>query len=253
MHSAVQTYKSDFYLSDLQCNVSSSSNFNDIHIRDFIHEVRHDPSRPGYGSALQLHSDVNIPPVQGEELSDDIDVRPIPTLIRFFAADGQAGLFQTEVFVYVRRPFYINGDQDGYPQLVVTAFSVDCHPGCLTDLEAYSKPCLSAAPPSVSFQGTVIRVGDAMDRGPTLLHYDLKVVTYSSSARSQHHFTVRACLKNGKWAMAIHPLWQARAKLMPLPPHSLPEFRHLRGLWRAWISTVQGWWPLHHLRGPAAT
>jgi hypothetical protein len=40
-----------------------------------------------------------------------------------------------------------------------------------------------------------------MNRGPTLLHYDLKVVTYSNSTRSQHHFTIRAYLKNGKrWA-----------------------------------------------------
>ena len=37
-----------------------------------------------------------------------------------------------------------------------------------------------------------------MNRGPTLLHYDLKVVTYSNSTKSQHHFTVRVYLKNGK-------------------------------------------------------
>ena len=81
------------FLDDPHDNMSSSSCFTDIHVRDFVHEVRHDPSRPGYDSALQLHSDVNIPPVQGEELSDDVDVKSVPTLVRFFVTNGQADLF----------------------------------------------------------------------------------------------------------------------------------------------------------------
>ena len=121
---ALFSIKFSIFLDNLQGDMSSSS-FTDIHVRDFVHEVRPDPTRPGYDSALQLHSEVNIPPVQGEELSDDIDVKPVPTLIRFFVTNGQADLFQSGVFVYVRGPFYVDGEQDGYPQLVVNAFSVD--------------------------------------------------------------------------------------------------------------------------------
>ena len=58
-------------------------------IRDFVNEVGRDPTRPEYDSALQLHSNVHVPSVQGEELSDDFDTRNIPTLIRFFAPAGQ--------------------------------------------------------------------------------------------------------------------------------------------------------------------
>jgi len=64
----------------------------------------------------QLHAGVNIPSVQGEELSDDINVKPVPSLIRFFASNGQAVLFQTGTFTYARCPFYIDGEQDGFPQ-----------------------------------------------------------------------------------------------------------------------------------------
>ena len=68
---------------------------------------------------------MNISSVQGEELSDDIDVKPVPSLIRLFASTGQADLFQTGVFIYARGPFYLDGEQNGFPQLMVNAFSVD--------------------------------------------------------------------------------------------------------------------------------
>jgi len=41
---------------------------------------RRDPSRPTYDVALQLSASVNVPPIQGEELSDDFDIVKIPTL-----------------------------------------------------------------------------------------------------------------------------------------------------------------------------
>src|ERR1700719_4662384 len=49
--------------------------------RDFVNEVGRDPTRPEYDSALQLHSNVHVPSVQGGELSDNFDTRNIPTLI----------------------------------------------------------------------------------------------------------------------------------------------------------------------------
>jgi hypothetical protein len=55
----------------------STNCFTNIHVRDFVNEVARDPTRPGYDSALQLHSNVHVPSVQGEELSDDFDCRNI--------------------------------------------------------------------------------------------------------------------------------------------------------------------------------
>ncbi|KAN0084846.1 hypothetical protein V8E54_001313 [Elaphomyces granulatus] len=40
--------------------------------------------------------------------------------------------------------------------------------------------------------------GGAMNRGATLLHYDFRVVTYTSSTKSLNQFTIRAYLNNGK-------------------------------------------------------
>jgi hypothetical protein len=105
--------------------MSSTNNFTNIHVRDFVNEVSRDPTRPGYDSALQLHTDINIPPVHGEELSDDFDIVPIPALIRFFAPTGQMDLYQPSVFVYATGPFNMNGTQDAVPQMVINAFSVD--------------------------------------------------------------------------------------------------------------------------------
>src|SRR5467141_3904901 len=109
----------------LPSNMSSTNNFTDVHIRDFIEEVRRDPTRPGYDSALQLHADVNVPPVQGEELSDDVDFLPIPTLIRYFAPGGQVDLYQPTIFVYARGQFRMSNSQDGLPQILVNAFAAD--------------------------------------------------------------------------------------------------------------------------------
>jgi hypothetical protein len=37
-----------------------------------------------------------------------------------------------------------------------------------------------------------------MNRGATLLHYDFRVVTYTSGTKSLNEFTIRACLNNGE-------------------------------------------------------
>ena len=57
----------------------SNNAFTNIHIRDFINEVGRDPTRPGYDSPT-LHSNMHIPSVQGEELSDDFDPKKYPYL-----------------------------------------------------------------------------------------------------------------------------------------------------------------------------
>lgn len=101
------------------------SSFTDFHLRDFVYEVRRDPSRPSYESALQLHLDINIPGVQGEERSDDVEVRPIPALVRYFAPAGQIDLYREGVFIYARGSFTITSTQDVVPQLVATAYSAD--------------------------------------------------------------------------------------------------------------------------------
>lgn len=51
--------------------MSTTNNFTDFHLRGFVIETGQDPTRPGYDSALQLKENINIPAVQGEELSDD--------------------------------------------------------------------------------------------------------------------------------------------------------------------------------------
>jgi hypothetical protein len=102
----------------------STNCFTNIHIRDFINEVGRDPTRPEYDSALQLHSNVHVPSVQGEELSDNFDTRNIPTLIRFFAPAGQVDQFKTNGFVYTTASFNII-NQDGFPQLLVNTFSAN--------------------------------------------------------------------------------------------------------------------------------
>ncbi|KAN0086376.1 hypothetical protein V8E54_000064 [Elaphomyces granulatus] len=58
-----------------------------MNLRDFIEEVGVDPSRPDMSSALQLKTSLNIPPLQAEEHCEDIDLSPIPTLIRLFLVE----------------------------------------------------------------------------------------------------------------------------------------------------------------------
>ncbi|KAN0068200.1 hypothetical protein V8E54_013770 [Elaphomyces granulatus] len=60
----------------------------------------------------------------------------------------------------------------------------------------YYKHCPGEAPPSLTFQGAVVRSGGAMNRGATLLHYDFKICTYNSATKTQAQFTIRAYLKN---------------------------------------------------------
>ena len=102
----------------------STNNFTDIHIRDFIHEVRPDPTRLGYDSAIQLHALINVPEVQGEERSDDVDFAPIPALIRFFAPSSRIDSFKPGAFVYARGSFWIENTQDG-PRMIVSGYDTD--------------------------------------------------------------------------------------------------------------------------------
>jgi hypothetical protein len=76
-----------------------------------------DPTRPGYDGALQLHSNLNIPPVQGEELSDDIDIVGIPALIRIFTGISSMDRYKPNVFVYATGSFNVNTSLDGLPQI----------------------------------------------------------------------------------------------------------------------------------------
>jgi hypothetical protein len=61
--------------------------------------------------------------------------------------------------------------------------------------------CPAAAPPTVTFQGTVTHSGGTLNRGATLLHYDLQVAVYNNFTKTQATFMVRAYFKNGRrWA-----------------------------------------------------
>ena len=95
-----------------------------MNLRDFVEEVGVDPSRPGMSSALQLKTSLNIPPLQAEEHCDDIDISPVPTLIRLFCPAGQLHSFQQEVFIYAWGQFHVVCGSDE-TQIVIYAYSVD--------------------------------------------------------------------------------------------------------------------------------
>ncbi|KAN0083614.1 hypothetical protein V8E54_002702 [Elaphomyces granulatus] len=133
--------------------MATTNNFTNIHIRDFVQEIQHDPTRPGYDGALQLHSNLNIPPVQGEELSDDIDIVGIPALIRIFTGIGSRDRYKPNVFVYATGSFNVNTSPDGLPLIVITTFASDCHPGDPAKDPLYYKRCPGEAPPTLTFQG----------------------------------------------------------------------------------------------------
>jgi hypothetical protein len=90
-----------------------------MNLRDFIEEVGVDPSRPD-----QLKTSLNIPPLQAEEHCDDIDISPVPTLVRLFCPAGQLHSFQQEVFVYAWGQFHVVCGSDE-TQIVIYADSVD--------------------------------------------------------------------------------------------------------------------------------
>jgi hypothetical protein len=89
-----------------------------------IEKVGVDPSRPDMSSALQLKTSLNIPPLQGEEHCDDIDILLVPTLIRLFCPAGQLHSFQEEVFIYEWGQFHVVCGSDE-TQIVIYARSVD--------------------------------------------------------------------------------------------------------------------------------
>ncbi|KAN0066772.1 hypothetical protein V8E54_015162 [Elaphomyces granulatus] len=109
---------------------------------------------------------MHIPSVQGEELSDNFDPK-------------SASLLQ---------PVKLTSSKQ-MPSYIQLPPRQSRHRSSL--LQALS-------PPALAFQGFVIRSGDAMNRGATLLHYDFRVVTYTSGPKSHNQFTIRAYLKNGK-------------------------------------------------------
>jgi hypothetical protein len=103
----------------------SKSNLAIIHLRDFIEKVGPDPTCPDQTHILQIQASLNIPSVKPEEQSDDINVCPIPALIRFFTPAGRADLYQQDVFVYVRGPFHVANHLRGQPKIMINAYTVD--------------------------------------------------------------------------------------------------------------------------------
>jgi hypothetical protein len=96
-----------------------------IHLRDFIEEISNDPSRPDQGPALQIQITLNIPSVQPEEQSDDVDCSPIQTLIRFFTPAGRSHLYQPDTFIYAWGPFHMVHRQNDQPQMIINAHTVN--------------------------------------------------------------------------------------------------------------------------------
>jgi hypothetical protein len=94
-------------------------------------------------------------------------------------------------------PFYFNT----FTSALLRFWSYYNHPGDPERDAVYHKRCPGQAPPILAFHGTVIRSGGGMNRGPTLLFYNFRFMTYNSATRTHAKFTIRAYLKNGKrWA-----------------------------------------------------
>ena len=96
-----------------------------IHLRDFVETVGPDPTRPDQQAAIQLQTVLNIPSLQPDEQSNDMEICPVPALVRIFTLLGQLHLYQQEVFVYMMGLFYIVPSLDGQPQIIVNAYTAD--------------------------------------------------------------------------------------------------------------------------------
>jgi hypothetical protein len=96
-----------------------------IHLRDFVETVGSDPTRPDQQAAIQLQTVLNIPSLQPDEQSNDMEICPVPALIRIFTLPGQLHLYQQEVFIYVMGLFYMVPSLDDQPQMIVNAYTAD--------------------------------------------------------------------------------------------------------------------------------
>jgi hypothetical protein len=67
---------------------------------------------------------LNVPHLLPEELSNDYQICPIPTVVCFFTPPARSHLYRQDVFVYVCGSFSMRHDVDSRPQLIVDAHSV---------------------------------------------------------------------------------------------------------------------------------
>ncbi|KAN0074020.1 hypothetical protein V8E54_007957 [Elaphomyces granulatus] len=162
-----------------------------MNLRDFVEEVGVDPSRPGMSSALQLKTSLNIPPLQAEHC-DDIDISPIPTLIRLFCPAGQLHSFQQEVFIYAWGQFHVVCGSDE-TQIVIYAYSVDCHPGDYNDTDNYVSHCPGPSPPVTTILGTIVHADSQAKEGQSVMQYDLSVSVLGLN--SEHNLNSTGCPK----------------------------------------------------------
>jgi hypothetical protein len=71
----------------------SSNNPAIIHLWDFVKAVGPDPTHLDQQAAIQLQIALNIPPVQPDEQSDDLDICSIPILVWVYTLPGQSYLY----------------------------------------------------------------------------------------------------------------------------------------------------------------
>ena len=96
-----------------------------IYLQDFVEAVRPDPTCLDQQAAIQLQTILNIPSLQPDEQSNDLEICPVPALVQIFILPGQLHLYQREVFIYVMGLFYMVPSPDSQPQMIVNAYTAD--------------------------------------------------------------------------------------------------------------------------------
>ncbi|KAH8656736.1 hypothetical protein BGZ61DRAFT_372105 [Ilyonectria robusta] len=181
--------------------MSRQSTFsNTIHLRDFVDNIKDDPSRENAANYVEIQAEINIFEEDGF-YSCSIDVEPIRTRIHAYLTREKRNLYVPNTFFYADGCFSATPSADGTLDSsvqVLSSSSLSRHPGDPSDFDEYRRHLPEQWCPMVTITGSVSARSDDPPDPSEPRRFTLETSVYDTSKAAPVPFSVACFLQNTK-------------------------------------------------------
>lgn len=96
---------------------------NALHIRDFIDDVRPDPTKPDMPNYVEIHTDLNIFP-EGDFYDAGVVVEPVHVCVRSYLTHFDQEIYVPDAFIYADGRFHVIVMENKKLHIVMQALSL---------------------------------------------------------------------------------------------------------------------------------
>ncbi|ODM21200.1 hypothetical protein SI65_04253 [Aspergillus cristatus] len=169
---------------------------NTFHLRDFIDDVRPDPTRPSMPDYVEIHTNVNIFP-EGDFYDSGVVVEPVHTCVRAYITHFDQEIYVPNAFFYADGRFHVTIAEENRLQIIIQALSLQRHPGDISNFEVYRSHLPERWCPMLTMTG-LVGERKAVARRLSLRYFELKTSVYDPSKPEPITFSVNCYLAKGR-------------------------------------------------------